>query len=437
MARILIEPHERPLSGTVRVDGGKHAFAHSLACAALSESGQLTDVPDHIDARALRTALSLGYRQVVYDARSRVLTFEEPLRVPRIIIGSELARQSRSLFCLLPALLSRAEEVVLESAPQGCHIGVRPSDWYLKVLAQFGVQSHMTEAATVLSWPSRHAADVRFSYPTMTGTVIAIAAAAVSPGTSTIGNASVEPSCLEQLTCLRKMGGRVEGELPAVRIDGSAYEHIEWAIAPDRIHAVTYLTAGLLTRGAVTVTGSAPLRIPRFVEFLQRTGVEVSDSGDAISAAFPDAGSLLPVEIEAGSEPLFSSDWVPFASLLLAVRGSGVSTISDDVFLRRFQFMDILTARGLGGVRLSWASRRGREAVFAEVRPDMSRIRAGSLETCADIRGSAALVLAGLVADGPCVLEEDFHVRRGYTDLPGDLNALSGWPRIRTQEVSS
>lgn len=426
MAKIRIEHDGTPLNGTVRLDGGKHAFAHSLACAALCDQGRLTNVPDHMDARALRTALALVFEQVRYDRRARALSFATPVHRPRVTISSELTGQSRNLFCLLPALLSRAGEVTVEAVPQGCQIGHRPTEWYLKVLSQFGVRARAADTATVLSWPRRQAAQVAFIYPTMTGTVIAVAAAAVSPGRSSIRNASVEPSCAEQLSCLRAMEGRVSGELPAVEVDGaSGYAEANWAIAPDRIHAVTYLTAGLLTRGEVTVTGSGPLRIPRFVDFLQRMGVRVTDRSHALTAGFPAEGVLRPVVVDAGSEPLFSSDWVTFAALLLATRSSGRSVISDDVFLQRFKYIDNLTAHGLDGVRLRVGERRNRAAVYADIRANsQDRLRGGDFGTCADIRGSAALLVAGLAADGPCTLQDDFHLRRGYGDLPGDLSAL-------------
>ena len=436
MAQIHIEHDGEPISGEIRVDGGKHAFAHSLACAALADRGRLTEVPDHVDARALREALTLVFDEVYYDAPTRVLTFARPMHRTVIRIGSELAGRSRNLFCLLPALLLRADEVAVEAAPQGCRIGTRPTDWYHAVLGRFGVRSRVAADATVLSWPRRHAADVRFEYPSMTGTVIAVAAAAAAPGHSTIVNASVEPSCAEQLGCLRAMGGRVDGGLPAVAIDGGTYDSVEWLIAPDRIHAVTYLTAALLTRGRARVTASGPLRIPRFVEFLGEAGVRVTEDEHSITAEFPATGNLRPVSLDAGSEPLFSSDWVTCASLLLAVRGSGPSRISDDVFLGRFQYVENLVPFGLSGIGLERSTLRGREAVIARIDPVSPVLSAGVFGSCADIRGTATLVLAGLVADGPCIVSDDFHLRRGYTDLPGDLNALAGHQLIvRAKEV--
>jgi UDP-N-acetylglucosamine 1-carboxyvinyltransferase len=415
-----------PLRGELRLDGAKHAFAHSLACAALADEGHLTEVPDHVDARALREALALVFDDVEYRAETAELWFRKPRARDRVLVDADLVGRSRSLFCLLPALLIRAREVVLAGAPQGCQIGVRPTGWYVDTLARFGVVTDTVGDVTVLSWTDRRPADVTFDYPTMTGTVVAVAAAAAVAGTSTIRRASVEPSCGQQLACLRALGAGVGGELPDITVTGrDRYPVVKWRVAADRIHAVTFLTAGLLTRGEVTVTSGGPIDIPRFVEFLTGAGVRVQDRGNAITAGFPERGHLRPVRIDAGSEPLFSSDWVTFAALLLATRSAGESVLSDDVFPGRFQFVESLRPFGLTNVRTSDGSVRGRSAVFAHIDGDPRlRVAPGRYGPCPDIRGSAALLLAGLVADGPMQLVDDFHLRRGYGDLPGGLRTL-------------
>jgi UDP-N-acetylglucosamine 1-carboxyvinyltransferase len=440
MSEVVIRHDGRPLRGSVRLDGGKHAFAHSLGCAALADHMVVRDAPDHIDAIALRSALALVFTRVDYDRDRRVVTATAPRSVDVATVDAGLASRSRSLFCLLPALLTRARRVVVAAPPRGCQIGERPSEWYLDVLRRFGVLVERTGSATVLSWPRRRPADIEFPYPTMTGTVVAVAAAAATPGRSAIRGASVEPSCVEQLACLSAMGAGASGELPEVVIDGrTQYPAIDWTTAPDRIHAVTLLVAGLLTRGEVTVAGNGPLRIPRFVEFLHDAGARVRDGGSTLTAGYPERGALSGVRLPAGSEPWFSSDWAPFAALLLATRAAGASRISDDVFLDRFQFVANLEPLGLRGIRLQPGVAGTRPATFAEIdgKPD-AVLRGGDLGHCADIRGSAALVLAALVADGPCVMRDDLHLRRGYTDLPGTLAALGVSIRqTRQTEVSA
>ncbi|MFF1708290.1 hypothetical protein [Streptomyces sp. NPDC058252] len=428
---LLIRHDGSPLHGRMRLDGGKHAFAHTLACAALADEGQLTGVPDHVDARTLRTVLGMVFQDVAYRPENGVLTFAQPVRTGRITVGAELSVRSRSLFCLLPTLLTRADEVVVEAAPRGCDIGERPDEWYLRTLGEFGVQVVRVDGATRLSWQQRRPARITFAYPTMTGTVVAVAAAAAVPGTSTISHASVEPSCDELLGCLRAMGGDVIGALPDITVSGAdRYRAVDWAVAADRIHAVTYLTAALLTRGKVTVEAATDLRIPRFVEFLRESGARVLDEGHALTAGFPASSdgrpaALRAVSLATGSEPLFSSDWGPFAVLLMALRSRGTAVVTDDVFANRWQFVENLRAHGLQGVSTRKGSVRGRAGVIAEVTGAFDgTLRGGAFGRCPDIRGTAALVLAALVADGPCIIADDFHLRRGYADLPAGLVAL-------------
>ena len=429
-------PPAGPVDGGIRLDGGKHAFAHALACAALADEGTLYHAPDHIDARALRAGLGLVFARVEYDPVHRTLSFGEPRDTRVVRIHAELAARSRSLLCLYPALLARARELQVEAAPQGCEIGPRPTGWYIRTLQKFGVVAEETAGELRLSWSQRRPAEIRFDYPTMTGTVIALAAAAAAPGTSTIANGSAEPSCADELDCLATMGARVEMSPHLMTVESPGrFASVRWSVPHDRIHAVTYLTAGLLVGGRVTVTGTGPLRIPRFIEFLQATGCRVIESESSLTAQPPETGPLQPVRLEVGSEPLFSSDWAPMAALLLSLRTAGRSELVDDVFPERFQYLDVLRTRGMAPFRLDGiVTETGRRAVRARIdgRPGSS-LRAGALPTVPDIRGSAAIALAALAADGPSRVVDDFHIRRGYTDFAGDLRSL-GLAVTRTAE---
>lgn len=440
---LLVEPVDpRPVpagSAPVRADpeGGKHAFAHSLAVAALADAGRLDDVPDHTDARALRRALAMVFEEVSYDRDARTLAFAGPRTgLEELVLPPDLTGLSRSLFGLYPALLTRARRLHVPAAPRGCALGTRPSEWYVEVLRRFGVSARVGGDGLHLAWTERRPADVRFDYPTMTGTVLAIAAAAAAPGVSTIENVSREPSCDEELACLAAMGGAASRVGHTLRIEGRAsWPTVSWRVAQDRIHAVTYLTAGLLTGRAVRVDTRADLRIGAWLRFLQDTGCEVVSDRDGITAHPPPGGVLRAADVRAGAEPHLSSDWLPFAMLLLAMRSEGSSELVDDAFPERLQLVERLAPRGLGNVRLGSATVGGRASLRAVVtgRPGL-RLRGGALDSVPDIRGSVAMVLALLTADAPSVLRDDFHVRRGHTDLAADLRAL-GLP-VRRREGS-
>ncbi|WP_165952301.1 hypothetical protein [Kribbella albertanoniae] len=416
----------RQLDAALRLDGGKHSFAHCLATAALSSTGTLHNVPGHIDAAALRKALELIFEEVGHE--SGVLRFAAPRSPRRVVLRRELTARSRSLFCLLPALLHHAGEVVIEASPVGCLIGDRPFDWYVDILRRFGATVDDGDRTTTIEWRRRTPADIDFRYPPMTGTVIAVAAAAVAPGRSVLTNCSVEPSCADQIDCARGQGITIAGTLPEVVIEGSeqAPERVGWTISSDRIHAVTYATAALLTRGRVTLRSMDALRIPRFLAVVEEMGAEVSECPGRLTVGYPPgSGPLRAVRIEAGSEPRFSSDWIPFVALLLAARSKGSSEISDDVFPRRLQFLRNLGPLGIPAPpeRTTPSGSRSSTTWTVGGVPDLT-LRAASLGSCDDIRGSAALALAGLISDGVCTLEQTFHLRRGYTDLARDLRSL-------------
>lgn len=430
-----ITPPVGPVEGSIRLDGGKHGFAHSLACAALADEGTILDVPNHLDSRALRAGLKLIFNEVEYDPLLRILSFGAPRNEPLVVIPRDLAATSRSLFCLYPALLARAREVQVAAPPSGCAIGSRPSTWYIDTLSAFGVVASDTDGVLRLSWANRRSADVLFDYPTMTGTVVAIAAAAAVSGRSTISNRSVEPSCDDELSCLSQMGAVVEHAPGRVVIDSPGqFPSVKWTVSHDRIHAVTYLTAGLVAGGEVTVVGSGPMRIPRFVEFLMAVGCHVREESDRLTARLPPEGALQPTRLAVGSEPCFSSDWAPMAALLLSLKAAGPSEIVDDVFPERFQFVDSLRTHGLAPVELDKiVTANGRCAVRARIQGRADTVlRSGCYYTVPDIRGSAAIALAALAADGPTCVVDDYHIRRGYTDFAGDLGSL-GVPAVRSE----
>ncbi len=415
----------RPFNGTLRLDGSKHGFAHVLSVALLSERIRMKNVPDNLDAQVLRTVIEQAYKHCRYDPEEKTLDCKEKDGKARIVIEEKLLASSRSIFGLLPGLLSTAKEVVLLGNPTGCEIGSRPTEWYLKILRDFGVTVTLDGPNTIMAWETPRAANIDFEYPTMTGTVIALAAAAKAPGQSTLRNCSVEPSCDEMCAFLKEHGIRLDGNLPELRISGARLNETEWAVSSDRVHAVTYLTAGLLSKGTVTVIGERDLNIPEFVAFLKEIGVEVRDKKSRITVRYPDVGLRAQPKIDAGSEPKFSSDWVTFAALLMAAHSKKGGIISDDVFTKRFQFSERLNAFGLDNIKTEAMHLNGRDAVVASIGAGVGRIQSGNFGSCPDIRGSATLALASILANGPCTVESSFQIRRGYSNLGRDLEEIS------------
>lgn len=423
---LTLEDNGTPIEATIKLPGGKHGFSHDMPVAALAKEGVLYNVPNIIDANTLMSALKFLFENVDYDPKTYTLKFSKPFSPRRIELSDELLSKSRSLFGFMPAILSHGHTLVMEGLPAGCDMGDRPNSWYFETLEKFGVKIDASEKEMLLTWEDRHSADITFEYPTMTGTVIAIVAASAVNGTSSLHNASIEPSCIEELNCVASMGVEIEGFLPEINITGkSDLPRVEWHVLHDRVHACTYITAALLTRGKITVTADKNINVPRFVEFLRDAGVEVTDTGTSITAEFPKQGYLNPVRIDTGSEPLFSSDWMAPVVLLLATRSKGKSIVTDNVFPDRLQCLENFKRLGLDNVKLTHTTIAGRRALYAEIdgQPDMI-LKAGNAGECPDLRGSTAVALAALVADGPVTMDNDFHLRRGYENLPATLEEL-------------
>lgn len=425
----VFKSYNRPLKGSLKLDGGKHGFSHDAPVAALADTGKLTNVPNIIDSVTLMEIFRLLFEDVSFNAATHELEFSKPF-APRIIyLDDKTLARSRSIFGMLPAILHRGHTLSLDGLPEGCSMGDRPTDWYFDVLTQFGVKIKHTKNRMVLTWQKRIAPEITFDYPTMTGTVIAIAAASVVEGQTTIHNASVEPSCFEEIACAKSMGVTFKGSLPNLTVVGAAkYSEVNWQVLHDRVHAATFLTAGLLSGGNVAVEAERNLDIPEFVNFLKQAGVKHVDEGNRIEVWFPvEKGYIEPVHIDTGSEPLFSSDWMAPLVLLLATRSKGKSIVTDNVFPDRLQCIDNLRKIGLNNVTVEKTSIDGRKALMATIEGNPTlRLTGREVGACTDLRGTTALALAALVSDEDIIIDNDFHLRRGYEDYEKSIAQLAG-----------
>ncbi|AJR05490.1 hypothetical protein C9J03_25555 [Photobacterium gaetbulicola] len=424
----IASPTEFPKHVSYHLPGSKHAFAHGIACAAIADEGRISNVPNIIDSHTLIDALRLIFNKVDHDLTTRRVAFSEPKHLDKIVLTQELVAKSRNLYCLLPALLNKTDLLIIEATPQGCQIGKRPTDWYIDTLVRFGVKVDYHETHIELRWEDKKSADIAFSYPTMTGTVIAIAAASLCLGKSTISNASVEPSCCEQLKVASKLGCLIEGELPEIVISQhSPNSVIDYEVPADRIAAVTVITAGLLAKTSVSVTSSDFVEVPEFIKFLNDLGFPSSQDKTCIKVDYSNRKSTAcNLVLDCGSEPKFSSDWGPFAILLLATDSRGFSKLTDDVFPYRFQFLEHLPGQPLANVNVDISHKDGREITQANIFGRlMEKLPGGVSGLCPDIRGTAAIVLSAIISEKSVTITNDFQLCRGYENLIGDLESLN------------
>jgi len=408
------------LSGTVRAAGAKNAALPAMAAALLTDEPLvLEDAPDLADVKTMRTLLAgmgvsprgSGATGLVLDA-SRVTSTEAPY---------DLVRTMRASILVLGPLLARFGEARV-SLPGGCAIGVRPVDLHIMAMEALGARVAVEKGyihAYVSRVGSRHGrlSGARIAFPTVTvtGTENVLLAAALAEGRTTIENAAREPEVADLARLLAAMGASVQGAgTSTITIEGIERLHgtrgVPHAILPDRIETGTYLAAGAITGGDVTVTNARPADLGSFLGALTAAGVDVSRGDGWVRAAAPEP--LRATDVETAPHPGFPTD-LQAQFLAMMTQARGTSRIVETIFENRFLHAGELVRLG-ADVRVE-----GRMATVH----GPSRLQ-GAPVTASDLRASAALVLAGLAAEGPTRVRRIYHLDRGYAAMDHKLRSL-------------
>ncbi len=407
------------VSGELAVSGAKNAALPDLAAALLSERPVSLDrLPAVADIRTMKKLLAgMGVTvsgetpgTVTLDA-SRIVSTEAPY---------DLVRTMRASILVLGPLLARFGEARV-SLPGGCAIGVRPVDLHIMAFeamgARIAVEKGYIHAHVSRVGPGRGrltGATVRFPQVTVTGTENVMLAATLARGVTTIENAAREPEIVDLAALLVSMGARVSGagtESIVVEgldtLQGTPAPH---AVLADRIEAGTYATAAAITGGDVTLRGAREEDLPAFVTALRAAGVDVSttDAGLRVSRT----GPLRPVDVETAPHPGYPTD-LQAQWMALMTQAGGTSHVVETIFENRF-----LHAAEL--VRLGANVRVEGHTAFVT---GPSRLE-GATVTASDLRASAALVLAALVAEGETLVRRIYHLDRGYAAMEEKLSSL-------------
>ena len=402
------------LEGEVSTSGAKNAALPCLAAALLTEEPvALSNLPDVRDIRTLQKLLKhIGASVEASGTASTV----ETRTIGSADAPYELVKTMRASVLVLGPLLARAGSVRV-SLPGGCAIGVRPIDLHLAALRKMGAEVVLEHGYVEATAARLFGAEIVFDTVTVTGTENAMLAATLARGTTVLSNAAREPEVVDLAVLLRAMGARISGDgTGTIRIEGVERLHAAvHAIVPDRIEAGTYAIAAALTRGDVTVAGCRPDQLKALVTRLSAAGASVQSSGDRLRVRA--SGSLAAHDVATAPHPGFPTDlqaqWMALATSL-----DGVSTITETVFENRFQHVAELVRMG-ASIRLD-----GRWAVVE----GPARLT-GAAVMASDLRASAALVLAGLAADGETTVDRVYHLDRGYVHMEEKLNGLGA--RIR------
>ncbi len=402
------------LVGRVRASGAKNAALPALAAALLSDRPlRLTRVPGVRDIRTMLKLLEhLGVEASEIGANGElVLNRTAVSGAPPIEAPYDLMKTMRAGVLVLGPLLARFGRARV-SLPGGCAIGVRPIDQHLKGLEALGARVHLEHGYVEASCAHLRGARFRFDMPTVTGTENLLMAACFARGTTVLDNCAREPEVVDLAHLLRAMGAKIEGEgTETIEIEGVDELHeAEHAVIPDRIEGGTYLIGAALTGGDVTLEEGDPAALAPLLEQLDQVGVAVAEGPDGIRVRAD--GELKAVDIETAPHPGFPTD-LQAQYLALMTQAEGSSTVRESVFENRFQHVPELMRMGAD-----------LEVEGRDVRVQGPTPLAGANVMATDLRASACLVLAGLIAEGETIVERIYHLDRGYEAMEEKLRAL-------------
>jgi UDP-N-acetylglucosamine 1-carboxyvinyltransferase len=401
-----------PLEGVVRVSGATKNSGLKLMAAALLAPGVTTlrNMPAVRDLDVMIELLRAAGTKVDRPAPDVVTIDASADLVPEA--PYELVTRMRASFNVLGPMLARCGQARI-ALPGGDNIGSRKVDMHLRGLAAMGAEVHVAHGYVHARADLLHGARVVLEFPSVGATENLMCAAVLAKGTTVIENAAREPEVTDLAAFLDRMGAQVVGAgTSTIEIEG--VEHLapaDSAIICDRVEAGTLLMACGITGGEIELVGIRPEHLEIVVMKLCEMGMRVSPTSDGLWARGP-RERLRAVDLATLPHPGFATDFMPLAVALMAT-ADGSAIVTENVYDGRFQFVDELARMG-ADVRTE-----GRHAIVRGV----ERL-SGAPVRASDVRAGAALVLAGLVAEGETVVFDGEHIERGYSDLPAQLRAL-------------
>ena len=410
MDRILIEGGY-PLKGCVRVSGAKNAALPVIAACLLTGGWhRLKRVPNLRDVHTIKLIMSrMG---VVFREENGGLAVNSE-NLDKHIAAYDLVKTMRASILLLGPLLARLGKARI-SLPGGCAIGARPVDLHLKALGAMGVKMFLEKGYINAEVQQLKGADVFFDIPTVTGTENIMMAAVRARGQTVLRNAAKEPEVQDLADMLRSMGAEIEGDGTDTMVIRGREELApvqQHEIIPDRIESGTFMIAAAMTRGEVLIEGCRPDHVAAVIEKLQSVGAEITWTEKGVHVKGPDA--VQSVDIETRPFPGFPTDLqAQFMSLMCIAKGASI--IRETIFENRFIHVSELKRLGADiAIHGNQALVRGKERLLAA--PVMAT----------DLRASASLILAGLVAqEGTTEVNRIYHLDRGYEALEKKFQSL-------------
>ena len=402
-----------PLLGTIRVSGAKNAALPAMAASLLTDGDViLENIPQVRDIETERRLLAaMGAQVELGYGRAQHRTTINCGNLANAEASYELVKTMRASTLVLGPLVARMGHARV-SLPGGCAIGARPIDLHLKGLEKLGATITQEHGYIEARADRLQGARIVFEKITVTGTEDLLMAATLAEGETVLENCAREPEVSDLAALLVKMGARIEGAgTDTIRVQGVAKLHgARHRIIPDRIEAGTFLIAAALTGGDVMVSGCDPSHLRALLEKLEECGVTLQVNGDSVRVT-SDA-PLKAADITTEEFPGFPTD-MQAQFMTLATQAEGASVITENIFENRFMHAQELVRMG-ANIKID-----GRRAVVRGKTP-----LSGAAVLASDLRASASLVLAALVADGETIIDRVYHIDRGYERIEEKLKGV-------------
>lgn len=398
------------LHGEVRISGAKNA-ALPILCAGLltAETLHLTNLPKLKDISTSLTLLKHIGMQVKLDEEGGVDL--NAVELTKLEAPYELVKTMRASILVLGPMLARCGEAMV-SLPGGCAIGSRPVDLHIKGLQAMGAEIHIEHGYIHAKAKRLHGARIFMDMVTVTGTENLMMAASLAEGKTVLENAAREPEVVDLAHCLIAMGADIQGAgTDIITINGVDKLHgADYGIMPDRIETGTYLVAAAITQGTVKVTHTRADTIDAVLEKLREAGAEIEQDESSITLTMRQRPKA--VSIKTAPYPAFPTD-MQAQFMAMNCIAEGVATVTETIFENRFMHVQEMQRLG-ANIEIE-----GNTAIVRGV-----NTLEGAVVMATDLRASASLVLAALVAEGETVIERIYHIDRGYERIEEKLNQV-------------
>ncbi|HAR6549757.1 TPA: UDP-N-acetylglucosamine 1-carboxyvinyltransferase [Staphylococcus pseudintermedius] len=412
MDRIIVKGGNT-LKGEVGVEGAKNAVLPILTASLLASDGksELVNVPALSDVETINNVLSVLNAKIKYNEKQQSVTVDASKDLSEEAPYEYVSKMRASILVMGPLLarLGRAKVAL----PGGCAIGSRPIEQHLKGLEALGAEIHQEAGYIYAEAPQGLVGnEIHFDFPSVGATQNIMMAASLAKGRTVIENVAREPEIVDLANYINEMGGDIKGAgTDTVIINGvESLKGVKHAIIPDRIEAGTLMIAAAITRGDVLVKGAIKEHMTSLVYKLEEMGVELDYTEEGIRVTAPE--KLQPVDIKTLPHPGFPTD-MQSQMMALLLTAEGHKVVTETVFENRF--MHVAEFKRMNAQILV----EGRSAKI-----EGKSALQGAQVKATDLRAAAALILAGLVADGETIVTELKHLDRGYVDFHGKLKSL-------------